>query len=58
MRASCPLYQYRAGVYRAKCQDGSGVEVGPGYVRVLPPPVEVPHPWQAEGCTMASVSPQ
>jgi len=28
VRALCPLYQVRAGVYRAKCQDGSGVEVG------------------------------
>jgi hypothetical protein len=50
--AACPLFQYRVGVYRAKCQDGSGLEVGPGKLTVLPPGTELAHPWQAGQCTL------
>jgi hypothetical protein len=57
VRASCPLYQYRVGLYRGKCQDGSGLEVGPGYMKVIPPAFELAHPWQAEGCTFAGMTP-
>jgi hypothetical protein len=56
IRAQCPLYEYRTGVYREKCQDGSGLEVGTGYVNVIPPPVDRPHPWQAEGASGQPVS--
>jgi hypothetical protein len=38
----CPLYQYRAGVYRARCQDGSGLAVGSGRLTALAPAVEHP----------------
>src|SRR5262249_51894650 len=54
VRAQCPLYQYRTGIYRGRCQDGSGVEVGLDYVKVLPPDMgrQAP-PWQADGCQIA-----
>ena len=54
VRAQCPLYQYRTGIYRGRCQDGSRVEVGPDYVKVLPPDMgrQAP-PWQADGCHIA-----
>jgi hypothetical protein len=54
VRAQCPLYQYRTGIYRGRCQDGSGVEVGPDYVKVVPPDMgrQAP-PWQADGCHIA-----
>ena len=55
VRQQCPLYQYRSGIYRGQCKDGSGVEVGPEYVKVLPPQLgNPPHPWQAEGCAVAT----
>ena len=55
IRAQCPLYQYRTGIYRGTCKDGSGVEVGPESVKVIPPPMgNPPHPWQAEGCSVAT----
>ena len=55
IRAQCPLYQYRTGIYRGTCKDGSGVEVGPESVKVIPPPMgNPPHPWQAEGCLVAT----
>lgn len=53
VRAACPLYQYREGLYRARCQDGSMLEIGLGRLLVHPPAVERPHPWQAEQCTVA-----
>ena len=34
VRAQCPFYQYRTDVYRAKCQDGSGLEVSLGALTV------------------------
>lgn len=55
IRVQCPLYQYRAGLYRGTCKDGSGVEVGSEYVKVLPPQMgNPPRPWQAEGCSLAT----
>ena len=57
VRAQCPLYQYRTGIYRGRCQDGSGVEVGPDYVKVLPPEMgRPPQPWQADRCSVATPS--
>lgn len=54
VRAQCPLYQYRTDVYRAKCQDGSGLEVSLGALTVFPPPSDRPRPWQAEQCTITA----
>jgi hypothetical protein len=44
VRARCPLFQHRVGVYRARCQDGSGLEVAPGKLTVIPPTALVEHP--------------
>jgi hypothetical protein len=52
--AQCPLYQYRTDVYRAKCQDGSGLEVSLGTLAVFPPIADRPRPWQAEQCTITA----
>jgi hypothetical protein len=54
VRAQCPLYQYRTDVYRAKCQDGSGLEVSLGALTVVPPTADRPRPWQAEQCTITA----
>jgi hypothetical protein len=54
VRAQCPLYQYRTDVYRAKCQDGSGLEVSLGALTVIPSIADRPHPWQAEQCTITA----
>jgi hypothetical protein len=54
VRAECPLYQYRTDVYRARCQDGSGLEVSLGALTVFPPPADRPRPWQAEQCTITA----
>jgi hypothetical protein len=51
-RAACPLYQHRVGIYRARCADGSGLDVSPGKLTVIPPAVERPRPWDADGCTL------
>ena len=56
VRAQCPLYQYRTDVYRAKCQDGSGLEVSLGALTVFPPPADRARPWQAEQCTITAVA--
>jgi hypothetical protein len=56
VRAQCPLYQYRMDVYRAKCQDGSGLEVSLGALTVVPPTADRPHPWQAEQCTITAAA--
>jgi hypothetical protein len=56
VRAQCPFYQYRTDVYRAKCQDGSGLEVSLGVLTVFPPPSGQLRPWQAEQCTMTAVA--
>ena len=54
VRVQCPLYQYRTDVYRAKCQDGSGLEVSLGALTVFPPIADRPRPWQAEQCTITA----
>jgi len=51
-RAACPLYQHRLGMYRARCADGSGLDVSPGKLTITPPAVERPRPWDADGCTL------
>jgi hypothetical protein len=56
VRAQCPLYQYRTDVYRAKCQDGSGLEVSLGALTVFPPPADRARPWQAKQCTITAVA--
>ncbi|MGH8064534.1 MAG: hypothetical protein ACRERE_04710 [Candidatus Entotheonellia bacterium] len=54
LAAQCPFFQYREGLYRTRCADGSGLEIGLGSCTVMPPQGEIPHPWQAEGCQLAA----
>jgi hypothetical protein len=56
VRVQCPFYQYREGVYRARCEDGSMVVVSLGSTTVVPPRMERPKPWQAEACTLLAAA--
>jgi hypothetical protein len=58
VQARCPFYQYRPGVYRVRCQDGSMLIASPGRLEIISPSPDRPHPWDAEVCTIASIRPQ
>ena len=60
IRSRCPFFRVGEGFYRARCQDGSRVEVTTGpnaalQVGVIPPSTDRPQPWEAQRCTLASL---